>query len=554
MEASERIDGLHTTASPCGRLIAYILPGSPRVRISHTHSPQHCTEFNSRILIKDILNLKWSADSSRLAILSSRLVDVLDLDDVNRRIRLDNGSGGLGSFRSADFIGTDTLLTVWEFGNARIWNLHTGKCVDLPDAKTFTTMPAWQVRPNAAKGLPPMLAMLSRQSGEDTLAMQFVGTQAASNFATKVPGDNRTISWSPDGRWLALNGAPYTSPCLHIYTADGHHFKSFDGHDRSVDHAPNRKQEDKLGLIGVKEVVWSPNSQILALSRYDGRLSLLNTRTFGSLADIEHFTAINQSNLAVEDQAPIYEESVAASGERSYIRVAHPFMPPRSEIKDRQGVNDQGVAEMKFSCDGSYLATRDARMQSTVWIWSVATLSARAVLIQHTNVRKLHWHRTDSEVLMIDCGEGIASIYHVSASESPQPQHLSLPGNVSLSWIPLSADVKPAILASTRSTFRVLYPEGRDDNFEIHGARQEPVDAGASFEEGASEDSLMEMLSGRKPLPPLPNDSYTRRIDMEVEEEDEYDTSARLDDTFRGKRKENFGSIEIDPLDDSQIF
>ena len=55
------------------------------------------------------------------------------------------------------------------------------------------------------------------------------------------------------------------------------------------------------------------------------------------------------------------------------------------------------------------------------------------------------------------------------------------------------------------------------------------------FDEGASEDSLFDVLSGRKPLPPKTSQSYTERIDMEVETEDE-DQSIRVDDTFRERK------------------
>ena len=80
------------------------------------------------------------------------------------------------------------------------------------------------------------------------------------------------------------------------------------------------------------------------------------------------------------------------------------------------------------------------------------------------------------------------------------------------------------------------------------------ADAGELFEEGASEDSLFDVLSGRKPLPPKMDQSYTERIDLEVETEDE-DMTTRMDDTFVGKKMRTLRpGMEVDPLDDSQIF
>jgi hypothetical protein len=65
------------------------------------------------------------------------------------------------------------------------------------------------------------------------------------------------------------------------------------------------------------------------------------------------------------------------------------------------------------------------------------------------------------------------------------------------------------------------------------------------------------VLSGRKPLPQKTEASYTERVDLEVETEE--DTVAEgMEDTFREKRMrrepEPRVELEVDPLDDSDIF
>ena len=72
-----------------------------------------------------------------------------------------------------------------------------------------------------------------------------------------------------------------------------------------------------------------------------------------------------------------------------------------------------------------------------------------------------------------------------------------------------------------------------------------------AFEEGESEDSLLDVLSGRKPMPPRMEPSYTEMIDVEVETEEE-DMSTRMDDTFREKKSRK--ALPLDPFDDSEIF
>jgi hypothetical protein len=121
-----------------------------------------------------------------------------------------------------------------------------------------------------------------------------------------------------------------------------------------------------------------------------------------------------------------------------------------------------------------------------------------------------------------------------------------------MSWLHSQADSKPIIKAATKASFRLVYPEGRLESLE-HAPNQGLAGTGAddSFDEGASEDSLFDVLSGRKPLPPKTEQSYTERVDLEVETEEE-DTTGRLDDTFREMKSRR--PVPVDPFDDSQIF
>lgn len=101
-------------------------------------------------------------------------------------------------------------------------------------------------------------------------------------------------------------------------------------------------------------------------------------------------------------------------------------------------------------------------------------------------------------------------------------------------------------MATEKTTFRLIYPDGQDEN------DVQPVSPSldnAPFEEGASEDSLFDVLSGRKPLPPKTHPSYTEMMDLDVEAENTVDGD-QLEDTFREKRR----TVHNDPLDDSEFF
>ena len=540
MDLSTQIQGSHAAASPSGQYLALIANG--KLRICAAHAPERCTEVVIRVAPKDVVALRWNDESDRIVVLSSQSIEAVDLDDASHRVRLDNGSGGLGRFVSADFIGSDQLLVTWEFGKAKLWNLSSGKGIELGDFKTVCSGERWQSRPGHDNAARQALATLSRPGADDLLNLYFprLQKQVAS---VKLPTiDAQSLCWSPDGRWLAVLDAPMASPWIHFYTPDGYLFRSFPPAAESYESA-----------LGVKAMIWSQDSQVVGLMRFDGRMILLNARTFAPLAVIEHTTTIDQRLLSPEQQAPIWQEAVSTSGERSYTAAVQPVSPPLSRTKPSAEPGELGIAEARFSCDGTYLATRDERMLNTVWIWNSVTLATHAVIIQHSNVRKLHWHPIRTDTLMLECGEGFAYLFHASLGEAPLPIPTSTPGSAVLFWLYTSPSFKLAIMAATKWSFRLVYPEGQPESTDLaHDQAMSHAAADEPYEDGASEDSLFDVLSGRKPLPPKTEQSYTERVDLEVETEEE-DTSTRMDDTFREKRKSR-RPVPVDPLDDSQIF
>lgn len=521
-----------STASPNGEHIAFV-KNSLLCRQSTKKRAPAITGGRKTFEERDITSIKWAPNGYQVLITSSKGVKILDIDDFEDLAIIGNGSGGLGKISSADFIGNDRVLVIWEFGKARLWDLKSGRACDLPDVKTTCDGRVWQSRPGNAR--PALLALLCRISGEDHIALHFPALDQAPSTVKVATSDAQSISWSPDGRWLAVLDTPSTSPNLHIYTPDGHLFRS----------CPSKHNDADLG---VKSIEWSPDGRVLAMGRYDGRVELLNARTFSPLAVIEHHTTIAQTNLPVNEQAPVWQEKVSSKNDRSYVFAPQPVCPPLSRTKPSSELVDQGVAELCFSCDGSYLATRDCRMLNTVWIWDTATPVAHSVLLQHSNVRKLSWHPTRAETLMVDCAESIAHIFDVTSAEPPIARHTGAAASARLSWLHTLSNDNPIIMVTQKTQFRLLFPEGQDED---EGTPPAPEQAGnAAFEEGASEDSLFEVLSGRKPLPPKTAPSYTEMVDIDVEREDSIEGA--LDDTFREKRKPL--PEEIDPLDDSEIF
>jgi len=535
MEVSQQIHGSHATPSPCGQYVASI--DKAKLKICSTSAPDRFTTVSIRTS-KNIFALTWNDDSRSIAVAAAQCIEILDLDDSGHRIRLDNGSGSLGQFASVEFVGSGQLLVLWEFGKTKLFDTFSGKAIELADVKTSSAGQLWQMRPSNGNTATQTLAALERSGAEDILNVYLPAAQkqiAATKIGTL---DAQSLSWSPDGRWLAVLDTPTAGTSVHIFTPDGHRFRSY----------PPISDSPSSGL-GVKSCVWSNNSPILALTKYDGKIILLNAQTFVPIAMIEHTTAIDQRTIPEEQQAPVWQESVLASGERSYSGIAQPVSPSLTRVKPTTEPNELGVAEACFSSDGSYLASRDERMLNTVWIWNMATLTTHAVLIQHSNVKRLHWHPTRPQSLLVDCAEGIAYAFDAGSGGPPVPMPTSMPGIATMSWLHTTEDARPAILLTAKSSFRILYTEGlpTDSDRQVFAG---PASTDA-FDEGASDDSIFDVLSGRKPMPVKTDQSYTERLDFEVETEEE-NLSTHMDDTFREKRVRK--SAVVDPFDDSQIF
>jgi hypothetical protein len=534
MEAIEQLLGSGASISPSGQLLASTSNG--KVKVCYTHAPERAVELKTRLHSKDVSSIKWSDDSVWVLLYSAQSIEVLNIEDDSGRVRLDNGSGGLGRFTSADFVGNDYLFTTWEFGRAKLWDLCTGKGYEVGDLKTRSDGRNWAPRPNNDAS-PHTLALLSRAQAQDQLTIYFPSIERTTEPTTLSTIDARSLSWSPDGRWIGVLDTAHAHPGVLILTPDGQPFRSF---------PTSTEDEDDLLELGIKAMTWSLDSRILAVSRHDSKITLLNTKTFAPLAVIEHSMTIDQHSVPPSDRATIWQESVSASNARSFAQQTQPVSPPQSRAKASTEPSESGIAETRFSADGRYLATRDETMLSTVWIWDTLTLNAHAVLIQHNNVRRMQWHPTKRDLLLLDCNDSIAYLYNVSSGGPPMPIEAALSVTPLFTFAPShSEDAKPVVLAATRTSFSLIYPEGRDETTEAGAATP------GNYDETAVEDSLFDVLTRKTPAPVKTERSYTEQVDMDAELDE---TTDGLDDTFREQREAMGSPMPIDPLDDSQIF
>ncbi|KAK5128916.1 hypothetical protein LTR85_000249 [Meristemomyces frigidus] len=529
------------------------------------------------IPLKNILSAAFSEDEAHIVLLSRQRVEVINRANRAKVSVLDNGSGALGCYYSADFVSNEHLLTIWEFGRARVWSIETGRFLDLGDFKMWVDGPddrSWALRPTVNNTLAATLIHLATDGADDMLHIRTPAGKLINSLRLRT-ADAQDVSFSPDGRWFAVRDSPAYPEhgSIHVYTPDGNQYFSY-----------SRNPHQWINSLGVKSLHWSPACDLVAVSNHYGDLVLLDTKMFLPKEVLEHTAVIRWASQGirisdVKPNEPLWREMASASNERSYERIRQPVHTEITRLKPSTDPHELGVAEARFNCTGDSIATRDERYQSTIWIWNLRHVrrdAMHAVLIQYRNVRKMQWHPTLPQCLMFDCGEDI--VYHYDISKPQQPPQImnvapALRGTATYSWV-TSTDSDIVIRAATKRKYCLVYPDGLANEADEEMLRAQPVhmgmlaerrdeerlagerpDEGQRDEERRDEasdrdDSLNEILTGRKPLPAKgQEDSYTELVDPDG------DSTMAMEDTFREKKpKPTVEEVEMDPLDDSQIF
>ena len=113
------------------------------------------------------------------------------------------------------------------------------------------------------------------------------------------------------------------------------------------------------------------------------------------------------------------------------------------------------------------MATIDDFLPTTVWIWSLNTGTAVAVLIHHSPVRHIKWHMTETDLLLVHCAIPEASI-HLWKSSWEAPRIIDLPlekanHKLEASWL-LSQDASQfqVLLSSTSRHITALLSSSGD--------------------------------------------------------------------------------------------
>lgn len=486
---------------------------------------------------------------------------------------ISNGSGGMGKNVHAEFGANEDEVLVWSDFTAcvKIWCLKTGRAVEIRDPKFLgKDGKGWGYRPSekalskggSARGC--VLALLCRAAGADILLLLAPGTYKLLNRVELTTTDAVGLRWSRDGRWLAVWDAASAGYKLHIYTADGYLYRTI-----TREPSDDASEWDVEGL-GIKTLEWLPGNERLAIGGWDRRVRILSTRTFAPVVFLDHTPVIDVPS------APVHSEHIDSQANRSYTTTQQPVTPPKAALeKNETGLMKQGIGMLTFNANGTLCATRDDSTPCTVWIWDLTILRPRCILIQHSPVKNLLWHPTDPNLLLIQTTQDEPTVYlytaaspHIPASStsSSSTVHASLhshqhppailtlshqitkpagsaPPRWTTSWLLTPPDKKPAIIFGHQQAHVLVWPEGKD---KILRFEHEDED-----EQGDSDDSLFDILTGRTPIPELSvsrtetgRDGETEGEQMEDEDEfgygDSVGTVQGLDDTFRGKRGQEY--------------
>lgn len=118
-------------------------------------------------------------------------------------------------------------------------------------------------------------AILLKPETSDILTVHEYQSYGLINRTVLPTIDAQGLKWSPDGKWIAVWDVAIAGTKVLIFTADGQLFRTY----------TNTSGPEDENDTGVRQIEWSPalghsaTSEILAVSKVNGNIDLLRTRT-----------------------------------------------------------------------------------------------------------------------------------------------------------------------------------------------------------------------------------------------------------------------------------
>lgn len=361
----------------------------------------------------------------------------------------------------------------------------------------------WQAG-NASKGYAyrpktKNLALLSRREGKDVVSVHNQANYEVLRSWNPDTVDAASISWSLDGKWLAVVESAGHGHKILFYTADGDLFKTWKGP------RPSGVEEADIDLgAGVKSIEWSAEGRYMAVADFSSKITLLSIPAFVETLRVEHTSTIKPM-----DGLQVWQEHVitraqavlAKTDQRTYEPTTKITSPPTIAPALASSTSTEvktGTALMATDATGTLIASKTESMPTTVFIWDIASKLLRAVLVQHSPVAKITWHPSIDELLLIKCEsedtKGVAYLWEPSfevprivdfGAQLPEGRTM---GKTVIRWLPTNgeddsrtpapalffADAHDTILASlSESSEDVPWNEAKAKAVDIYGQTEE---------------------------------------------------------------------------------
>lgn len=385
--------------------------------------------------------LSWTSDATLVVLQSADQVRVFSLVDTTIKRQISNGSAGLGSIAASQVIGQHVFVA-WEFGTVQQWHLGTARCVNTAQVKLDRAgRPLWALRPGHNTDI---FAVISQTKGQVVLTLTLPPRSQTEQPFTLTSTDARALQWSTDGHWLAVLDSPLARHAVHVYTPDGHLFRSIPSLQHALIATPS-----SLGFTTLK---WS--STRLALASPHQPTAILDTRSLSLVGTLD---ATSTSSLTG------WRESIASDSTPSYQYITGPSIPDKA-------IADHAI-DMDFNANGSMLAAQSSDTPSSITIWNLESRQPFSILILESPIKKMCWHPSDNHIIMLRCVDGALRIWDTSADSGPIHVPCPLPAvkdtsRINAQWVncPLSSQTagRNAILVTdNKAGWILVWPNGR---------------------------------------------------------------------------------------------
>lgn len=215
------------------------------------------------------------------------------------------------------------------------------------------------------------------------------------------------VKWSPNSDLLTVWSGPLKYS-VQVYKANGECVMKIEPEEIS---------------LGVKQVLWSPCGQVLAVAGMDHKISLFNTLTSALIMNLEHKARIS---VDCYRKTQVFEEryretdSIDQRIVRDWLNVQdsyyecireRPVILARLKVDPKKPNPKVGVSLAKFSANGQYLATVEDSIPTAVFVWNIQNLELVSVLVHKDPVVSLDWEPEGLTRLVITTGGLMAFVW-----------------------------------------------------------------------------------------------------------------------------------------------